>query len=196
MRRRNNLDQACAEALAGLTGLQALALNRLTPWGVGLETTRAAAVAAAVAALPPSLRTLTVEEVGACAKGAALVVPPGRAQRLELRCRFVTYLAREPTRRLSTGQAGAGDVRAFLGWLPRPVPGIKTLVLGAPERVRGGGLRRPWWPWWPRAAGWQPIASALSTAQAPSTSALSTAQAPSAMCCRGWPVVGVGSSAS
>ncbi len=63
-----------------------------------------------MAALPPSLRTLTVGDVGGCAEGAALVVPLGRTQQLELRCIDSTRF------NLRTGQAAVGDVRAFMGW--------------------------------------------------------------------------------
>jgi hypothetical protein len=129
--RRNELDLASAAALAGLTGLRALSLCGLMPGRGDLDRAGAAACAAAVAALPPSLRTLTVGDVGGCAEGAALVVPPGRAQQLELRC------TGELSHCLRTGQAAAGDVRAFFGWLPLLYPRITTLSIGA--RWRGGG---------------------------------------------------------
>jgi hypothetical protein len=129
--RRNELDHALATALAGLSGLQTLNLSGLAPGQRDLDRAGAAACAAAVAALPPSLRVLSVAHVGGCAEGAVLVVPPGRAQQLELRC------TGELSHCLRTGQAAVGDVGAFLGWLqgfmvPRA---IKTLVLGA--RARG-----------------------------------------------------------
>jgi hypothetical protein len=123
--RSNALDLASAAALAGLTGLRALRLGRLTPGGQDLDRAGAAACAAAVAALPPSLRTLTVGDVGSCAEGAALVVPPGRAQQLELRCSDPIHFS------LRTGQAAARDMRTFYGWLPCPLARFKALVLGA-----------------------------------------------------------------
>jgi hypothetical protein len=65
--------------------------------------------------------------VGCRAEGAALVVPPGRAQLLEVRCSGLHGGC------LHTGPgATAEDVRAFLGWLG---PGWRrqanALVIGA-----------------------------------------------------------------
>jgi hypothetical protein len=105
-----SIELTSAVALAGLTGLRALSLSGLMPGGLDLGRAGAAACAAAVAALPPSLQTLTVGYVGGCAEGAALVVPPGRAQQLELRCSDPIHFS------LRTGQAAVGDVRAFMGW--------------------------------------------------------------------------------
>jgi hypothetical protein len=121
--RRNALDHASAAALAGLTGLQTLGLGRLTPWERDLVRESSAACAASVAALPPSLRVLSVAHVGRCAEGAALVVPPGRAQQLELRSGCMTGRPRkgdtpapDRLRRVRAGDAAEGDIRAFFGW--------------------------------------------------------------------------------
>jgi hypothetical protein len=140
---RNEL--ASAVALAGLTGLRALHLSGLMPGRRDLDRAGAAACAAAVAALPPSLRVLSVAHVGGCAEGAALVVPPFRLQPLELRCTGelshclrcinVTDDEGQAALRMRSGQAAAGDVRAFFGWFPRPAPRIRTLRIGA----RSGG---------------------------------------------------------
>jgi hypothetical protein len=105
-----------------------------------------------VALLPPSLQELAVAgDVGSCAEGAALVVPPGRAQQLELRCSGLGYdLCFES--RLRTGQQGtAEDVREFLRWLGPREPrsrGVETLVLGGCRAIKPqtGWLRTPEWP--------------------------------------------------
>jgi hypothetical protein len=112
---------------------------------------QAAQCAAVVALLPPSLRELWVESgMGRCVEGAALVVPPGRAQQLELRCveeRFSfkerrSYNSMKQDGRLRTGQEGtAEDVRAFLRWHgPGGAAHVETLVLGGcPPLIQG------WW---------------------------------------------------
>ncbi len=146
---RNALDGPTAEALAGFTRLQELGLRRLAPWrdrqdgrplqdDLDLNREIAAGYGAAVAALPPWLRLLKVGEVGCCAEGAALVAPPGRAQRLEVvRCDGLnSALWRRPTGRVRTGSATVEDVRAFLRWLG---PGVRigTLVVGGCMRWAG-----------------------------------------------------------
>jgi hypothetical protein len=129
---RLGLGMPAAKALAGLSHLEALKVSSFDPFFDPSED-RAAAVecAAIMAALPPSLRLLEVCDMGYYAEGAALVVPPGRAQPLEVRCsgpnayqRFSHfYTGREVT---------AADVRAFLGWLgPGPRPFWKVVVIGA-----------------------------------------------------------------
>jgi hypothetical protein len=129
--RRNALDRPTAEALAGLSRLRELGVYTLTQ-GYDLDGDRVRTAAAAVAALPPSLRVLWVADVGCCCEGAALVVPPARAQQLELRCYDHPGSRLGQTGRLYSGWATVEDVRAFLRWLgPAQQRHVRTLVLGA-----------------------------------------------------------------
>jgi hypothetical protein len=121
-----------AESLSGLPRLRELGVGSLTfvDGRYDLDREIASELGAAVAALPPSLRLLKVREVGACAEGAALVVPPGRAQRLEVRCDGLGRELRSEGR-LRTGRATVEDVRAFMQWLgPELGARVKTLILG------------------------------------------------------------------
>jgi hypothetical protein len=150
--RSNTLDRATALALAGLPCLRALRVHSLLPgygreeghkpkYEMHLHRREAAECAAVVAALPPRLRELVVGVgMGSCVEGAALVVPPGRAQQLELRCGPGKALQDEG--RLRTGRQGtAEDVRAFLSWHgPGGAAQVKTLVLGG---CRGPRLALP-----------------------------------------------------
>jgi hypothetical protein len=120
----NDLDQATAAALGGLSCLEHLGLGWLLPVNVELSRAYAPVCAAVVAALPPSVRTLELWSVGACMEGAALVVPPGRALVVGQ-----THLLRDDTWGFDpepfharTGGATADDVRTFLGWLSPHMP--------------------------------------------------------------------------
>ncbi len=130
--RRNALDRPTAEALAGLTRLRELRVRLLVagpPTASGDDLDRASAVecAAAVAALPAELKELLVDHLGSCAEGAALVVPPGRAQQLELR--FNSRMSDTGTLCMRTGRATVEDVGAFMRWMKGSIHDM-TLVLG------------------------------------------------------------------
>jgi hypothetical protein len=148
--RSNVLDRPTVVALAGLRRLRTLGVARLTAGD--LDRAGAAACAAAVAALPRSVRVLDVQDGwGACAEGAALVALRCQAQNLELRWGY-----QDPgghlddtlynQKRLRTGkEATAEDVRTVFGWLGSDWGDhVETIVLGGWGRAGGACAQVSW----------------------------------------------------
>jgi hypothetical protein len=108
-----------AEALAGLSHLRSLWLCGLMPGAADMDRAGAAECAATVAVLPPSLGALMLDWDSSCVEGAALVVPPDRAQQLGVWLRYGLSSSR-----VRTGRATVEDMRTFLRWLlPGLLPG-------------------------------------------------------------------------